>query len=87
MLKLIDFYADWCGPCQALKPDLEKLEKEFHNKIEFEKVNVDENSELAQKFGIMSIPTLVLVNGDREVDRQVGLKPKEELKEWLESKL
>ena len=55
---LLDFYADWCGPCQSLLPTVEKLSKEYEGKVEIQKVNVDENRELAVKFGVRSIPAL-----------------------------
>jgi|TARA_B110000285_G_C14795515_1_gene455042 thioredoxin 1 len=55
---LLDFYADWCGPCQSLLPTIEKLSLEYDGKVEIQKVNVDENSELAAKFGVRSVPAL-----------------------------
>ena len=55
---LLDFYADWCGPCQSLLPTIEKLSIEYDGKVEIQKVNVDENSELAAKFGVRSVPAL-----------------------------
>ena len=71
---VIDFYATWCGPCKQLSPILEKMEEKYHEKIIFERVDVDENEEMAAKYGIQSIPTLVFVDGyGREQNRVVGL--------------
>ena len=78
---LVDFWAEWCGPCRMLTPILEEAELEIaeknHGKVC--KVNVDEQPELAAKFGVMSIPTLVLLNKGEEVNREVGLCQKEEI--------
>lgn len=84
MLVLIDFYADWCGPCHAMKPILESVIKDYKDKIELKKVDIEADPSEAQKYGIMSIPTLVLVKDDVEVDRKVGLSSEEDLKLWLE---
>ena len=87
MVELIDFYADWCGPCQAMKPIFEEVEKEFAGKIEFKQVDVEENHEMAQKYGVMSIPTYVIVKDGEEVARKMGAMPKESLSSWIESNL
>jgi len=58
---LLDFYADWCGPCQTLTPTIEKIAKEFEGKVEVRKINIDENKEIAAKFKVRSIPTLFFV--------------------------
>ena len=70
---LLDFYADWCGPCQTLMPTIEKISHEFQHDIEVRKVNVDQNSELTAKFGVKSIPSLFFLKGDKILDRTVGL--------------
>lgn len=88
MYTLIDFYADWCGPCIAMKPVFEEVEKEFGSKISFKKVNVDEDSEQAQKYGIMSIPTFVIVDEDgKELDRRMGAMPKAQLVSFIENQI
>lgn len=87
MVKVIDFYADWCGPCKMMEPVLEELKKELSGKVEFEKVNVDEQSERAAKYGVMSIPTFVVELEGKESDRLVGYMPKEELKKKLQAYL
>lgn len=80
---LIDFWAGWCGPCQMLLPVVEELAGEVeHAKIC--KINVDEQPELAQQFQVMTIPTLVVMNGGKVLDRSVGVKPKEEILKMLE---
>ena len=70
---LLDFYADWCGPCQTLMPTVEKISREFQDDIEVRKVNVDQNSELAAKFGVRSIPSLFFIKEEEVLDRTVGL--------------
>lgn len=87
MLKLIDFYADWCGPCKIMKPIFNDVEPEFEGEIEFVQVDVEENNEKAQEFNVMSIPTFVIMKGDKEIDRRMGAMPKEALVDWLNSHL
>jgi thioredoxin 1 len=85
MIKFLDFYADWCGPCKAMDPIVKELEKEFEGKVEFQQVDVEAESELAGKFGIMSIPTFVILKDDKELDRKSAAMPKETLKNWIAS--
>lgn len=87
MLKLIDFYADWCGPCKIMKPIFNDVEPEFEGEIEFAEVDVEENNEKAQEFNVMSIPTFVIMEGDKEIDRRMRAMPKEALVDWLNSHL
>ena len=79
---LVDFYADWCGPCQMLSPILEELSKE-NNDIEIIKVNTDEFMGLAQEYGIMSIPALKLFSNGKIVKEKVGFMTKEELEDFI----
>jgi len=72
-LKVIDFYADWCGPCKVLSPMIEKL-KENNPDITIEKINVDENMELAKEFSVRNIPTVIFLKGDEVVAREIGVK-------------
>jgi thioredoxin 1 len=85
MIKLIDFYADWCGPCKAMAPIFEEIETEYADKVTFEKVDVESDNDLAAQFGIMSIPTFVILKNDKEVDRKLGAMPKDMLKSWIDS--
>jgi thioredoxin 1 len=75
---LLDFYADWCGPCRMVAPVLEEIAAERRDVL-VGKVNVDEEPELASKFGVFSIPTLVVLKDGKEKTRAVGAKPKEQL--------
>lgn len=84
---LLDFYADWCGPCQALLPTVEKLSKEYEGKVEIQKVNVDQNSELAAKYAVRSIPALFFIKDSEVVDKLNGLAPETILREKLEALL
>lgn len=87
MLKLIDFYADWCGPCKIMKPIFSQVEKELGDKVEFVQVDVEAEGAKAQQFGVMSIPTFVILKNDKEIDRRMGAMPKEALVDWLNSHL
>ena len=80
---LIDFWASWCGPCKMLAPSVERLAKE-HPEIKVGKVNVDEEQELAGRFGIMSIPTLILFENGKAVDQMMGFRPYESLEELIQ---
>ena len=76
---LIDFYADWCGPCNAMAPVIEELAKELEVKVKVGKINVDENPDIAVEYNVMSIPTLIVFKNGKEEKRLVGLRNKEEL--------
>ena len=82
---LIDFWAPWCGPCQMMGPVFEELSNDYAGKVKFAKLNTDEYPELAQKFGIMGIPTLIMTKDGQEIDRVVGFAPKEVLKQKIDS--
>ena len=76
---LVDFWASWCGPCRALGPIVEQIGEELADKLDVYKCNVDEEGTLAQQFGIMSIPTLLLFKDGEVVERLIGARPKAEL--------
>ena len=84
---LVDFWAEWCGPCKMLGPILEEISEDLKDKLQVVKVNLDENQDLAMKYSIRSIPTLLLFKEGELVDTKVGLLPKSDLVEWLSSKL
>ena len=84
---IVDFWAEWCGPCKMLTPILEELSNEMKNEINIVKVNLDENQDLAMKYSIRSIPTLLLFKKGHLIDTKVGLLPKNEIVTWLKSKI
>ncbi len=73
---LVDFWAAWCGPCKLLGPTIEELHKEMGDKVKIGKVNVDENQALAAAYGIMSIPTVIILKGGKIVEQFIGMQPK-----------
>lgn len=80
---VVDFYADWCGPCKMMAPVLKQLVDGLQGKIKVAKFNVDVDNQLAGKYGISSIPCLILFKGGEEADRLVGFKPLPELQKWV----
>ncbi len=81
---LVDFWAQWCAPCRAVAPILNDLAGQYQGKITIGKVNVDEHPNLAAKYGVMNIPTLILFKNGEEVDRVVGVQPKAKLEEKIQ---
>jgi thioredoxin 1 len=84
---LVDFWATWCGPCQMAGPIIDELAEEYKDKVKVGKVNVDENPQTAMKFGVMSIPTVIVFLGGKEEKREVGFSGKEGYKKLLEEVL
>jgi len=84
---LVDFWASWCGPCRAVAPIIDELANDFYGKVKVGKVNVDEQGELAAKFRIMSIPTIMLFKDGQTVEKVVGARSKEEFAELIEKNL
>ncbi|MBE5999358.1 MAG: thioredoxin [Lachnospiraceae bacterium] len=81
----VDFYADWCGPCKMMSPVIDKLADEFDGKIKVGKIDVDENQELAVKYGVMSIPNMKFFKGGEVVDEVIGAIPKAQMKAKFEA--
>jgi thioredoxin 1 len=81
---LVDFWAPWCGPCRAVAPVLDELARKYNPKIKIGKLNVDEEQNLAAKYRVMSIPTLMLFKNGRVIDKMVGLRSSQELERMLE---
>jgi thioredoxin 1 len=86
-LVIVDFWATWCGPCRMLSPLLDEVEAEMEDKVEVVKVNVDDADEIAMRFRIMSIPTLLFFKNGEMVDRSVGAMPKSALVEKINANL
>jgi len=84
---LVDFWAPWCGPCRMVAPVVDELAGEYAETVNFGKVNVDENPQIASRYGIMSIPTLIIFKEGKPFTNIVGFKPKAELKQSLDAAL
>lgn len=84
---LVDFWAEWCGPCRMLGPVLEEIAPQFQGKVKIVKMNVDQNSEVAAKYGVMSIPTMILFKNGEELDRMTGALPKTQIISHIEKVL
>ncbi|MCL1948829.1 MAG: thioredoxin [Turicibacter sp.] len=82
---LVDFYADWCGPCKMISPVLDEIATEMHGIAKVVKVNVDEAQEIAQRYGVMSIPNLIVFKDGQNVQQAVGFQPKEALVSMINS--
>lgn len=84
-LVVVDFFATWCGPCKMLSPVYDSVETEMGNKAEFYKVDIDQSMELAERFVVTTVPTVIVFKDGKEMDRLVGFIPKESLKFKIES--
>jgi thioredoxin 1 len=83
----VDFWAEWCGPCRSVSPVVEELSNEYNGKVDFVKINVDENGELAQKYNVFSIPTLAIFKNGEVVSQKVGASTKESFQTMIDNSL
>ncbi|MFQ3573724.1 MAG: thioredoxin [Thermodesulfovibrionales bacterium] len=86
-LTVVDFWAAWCGPCKIIAPTIEELAKEYAGKVKIGKLNTDENNDVASKYKIMGIPTIIFFKDGKEIDKIVGAVPKSQLKNKIDSLL
>ena len=80
---VVDFWAEWCGPCRMIAPALEEISGSLDGKVKIVKLNVDENPQTAAKYGIQSIPTLMIFKDGQMASRQIGAAPKQKLEQWI----
>ncbi|MEM9221654.1 MAG: thioredoxin [Pseudomonadota bacterium] len=84
---VVDFWAEWCGPCKMIAPSLEEIASEMGGQVKIAKLNVDENQETAMKYGVRSIPTLIMFKNGEPASTQVGMAPKGKLVDWIKSSI
>ncbi|QDH16661.1 thioredoxin TrxA [Swingsia samuiensis] len=84
---LVDFWAEWCGPCRMVAPALDEIGAEYQGRLKVAKVNIDSNPETPTKYGVRSIPTFIVFKGGKPVAQQMGAMPKSQLKAWVDSAL
>ena len=83
----VDFWAEWCGPCRAVSPTIEELSGEYTDKVDFVKVNVDQNNDLAQKYSIFSIPTLAIFSNGKVIAQSAGAASKDKIRSYIDSNI
>lgn len=82
---LVDFFAEWCGPCKMMAPTIEELAEEYVGRVKIGKFDVDQNPIISERFGVQSIPTILLINGGEVVDKMVGVQSKDKLQDKLDA--
>ncbi|HEX5555162.1 MAG TPA: thioredoxin [Chitinophagaceae bacterium] len=86
-LSVVDFWAEWCGPCRAIGPVVEELSHEYEGKVNIGKVNVDQNPQVSMQYGITSIPAILFIKGGQIVDKQIGAAPRSVLEKKIQAHL
>ncbi|WP_269584278.1 thioredoxin [Roseibium sp. Sym1] len=84
---VVDFWAEWCGPCKMIAPALEEISEEMGSQVKITKLNIDENQDMAMKYGVRSIPMLILFKDGEPMATQIGAAPKGKLSDWIKSAL
>ncbi len=84
---LVDFWAEWCGPCKQIGPALEEISAEMDGKLTVKKINIDENPDTPAKYGVRGIPTMMIFNGGQVAATKVGALPKTKIEEWIQSSI
>jgi thioredoxin 1 len=84
---LVDFWAEWCGPCRQIAPALEEIAKELNGKVKIVKINIDENPDVPARYGVRGIPTMLLFKDGQPVAQKVGAAPRSQIQQWLEGNL
>ncbi|WP_417708975.1 thioredoxin [Roseibium aggregatum] len=84
---VVDFWAEWCGPCKMIAPALEEISEEMSGQVKIAKLNIDENQDMAMKYGVRSIPMLILFKDGEPMATQIGAAPKGKLSDWIKSAL
>jgi thioredoxin 1 len=84
---LVDFWAEWCGPCRMIAPALEEISTELGDRVTVAKLNIDENPDTPSRYGVRGIPTMLLFNGGQPIAQKVGAAPRSQIQQWLESNL
>ena len=84
---LVDFWAEWCGPCRQIAPTLDEIAREMDGKLKIAKINIDENPSTPSRYGVRAIPTLMIFKGGQQVGQQVGVVPKSKLVDWIKSSM
>jgi thioredoxin 1 len=84
---LVDFWAEWCGPCRMIGPALEEISEELGEKVTITKINIDENPDAPARYGVRGIPTMILFKNGEPASTKVGAAPKSQLKQWIEAEI